>query len=262
MIAKAKTVQHTGQSIAYGMRSGLEVDRNMIGGDTAQEISAEFDIFQRHNARCENNSISIVVSPTIEDGNKLTPDQWKRITREQLDGMGLRDHQYISFLHTEKEHKHLHIYVNRIDQEGKAYNDKFIGKKASQVAYDVAQKLDLTTAKDVKIQNELRQSDKVQFLKNKNQAILGNVSSLGHYVSEMEKRGVKTNLKFDSNQNLRGVAFEVDGELIKGSDVHRNLSGSKIETTIQESFAQKQSQFREQNKDQDKGMHMGMGLSL
>ncbi len=43
-----------------------------------------------------------------------------------LKRMKLDDHQYVSFLHTDEKHKHLHIFVNRINFNGKAYKDHFV----------------------------------------------------------------------------------------------------------------------------------------
>ena len=37
--------------------------------------------------------------------------------------MNLGERQAIAFVHQDKEHKHIHLYVNRIDFNGKAYND-------------------------------------------------------------------------------------------------------------------------------------------
>jgi hypothetical protein len=260
MIAKAKAVQHTGQSIAYGMREGEEIDRNYVLGETAEEISADFNDLQKYNERCTNNTISIVVSPTVEDGKKLKTEDWKQIVKDQLDGMGLDSskRQYVAYLHKNKEHKHLHIYANRIDENGKAFNDKFIGKNASSVAEKIAQNREMKTANQVKEEKNLIYGfrEKKEHVKNENKAILGTVSDLEGYRSKMSERGIEMNFTYDSKEKLRGVTFEFQGETIKGSDVNRNLSGNKIELTIQ------QERDRELQKQREQSKSRGLGLSL
>ena len=65
--------------------------------------------------------------------------------------MKLINHQSIAFVHEDKKHKHIHLYVNRIDFNGNAYNDSFIGKKTQKIAEIVALKLGLKTVKEVNI---------------------------------------------------------------------------------------------------------------
>lgn len=36
--------------------------------------------------------------------------------------------------HTDKEHTHLHLVVNRVDRHGNAHNDSFISKESQTMA--------------------------------------------------------------------------------------------------------------------------------
>ncbi|OJW69558.1 MAG: hypothetical protein BGO68_02315 [Candidatus Amoebophilus sp. 36-38] len=57
-------------------------------------------------------------------------------------------HFYIAFIHTNTEHKHIHLYVNRISYMGKAYDDQFINNRAVHVAEGIAKDMGLQTAKE------------------------------------------------------------------------------------------------------------------
>lgn len=48
--------------------------------------------------------------------------------------MKLQDHQAVTFVHRDKAHTHLHLYVNCINVNGSAYNDSFIEKKSQLAA--------------------------------------------------------------------------------------------------------------------------------
>jgi hypothetical protein len=39
----------------------------------------------------------------------------KSITRDFVKGMNLEEHQYIAYTHHDKDHQHIHLYVNRIN---------------------------------------------------------------------------------------------------------------------------------------------------
>ncbi|MEZ4970865.1 MAG: relaxase/mobilization nuclease domain-containing protein [Flavobacteriaceae bacterium] len=56
------------------------------------------------------------------------------ITRKIPQGNETTEHQAIGFVHRDQQHTHVHLYVNRIDFNGRAYNDSFIGKKSQQAA--------------------------------------------------------------------------------------------------------------------------------
>ncbi len=63
--------------------------------------------------------------------------------------MELKNRQAIAFVHRDKAHTHVHVYVNRIGFDGKAYNDSFIGKRSQLAADNVAKELGLTRVREV-----------------------------------------------------------------------------------------------------------------
>ena len=74
MIGKAKSISHVSNAINYAQNKikALEIDRNKVIGETGKEIAKEFRVFQNLNSRCNRNSFSFVLSPSIQDGTELT----------------------------------------------------------------------------------------------------------------------------------------------------------------------------------------------
>lgn len=101
------------------------LDKDIVS-ENPKEVAKEFKAFQNINQRCERNSFSFVISPTVKDGKNLSEEQLRYINTSFLRKMELENHQYIAFVHQNTAHKHIHLYVNRIDYQGKAYNDRFI----------------------------------------------------------------------------------------------------------------------------------------
>ena len=58
-----------------------------------------------------------------EDTPKLTDALMVEIAREYMRRMGITNTQYIVCRHTDREHQHLHIVANRVDNDGNTISD-------------------------------------------------------------------------------------------------------------------------------------------
>lgn len=232
MIGKGHAISSTKASIAYGWNQEKDAEvvlKEYLAGDTPGEIAEEFKIIQSQNQGCTNNTLSFVISPAIEDGKALTPEDLGEISRRFLEKMHLQQHQAIAFVHRDKEHIHVHLYVNRISFTGEVYKDNFIGKRSQKAADQVAKDLRLRRVREVEYEKlqefkELRQEIKAihdRVLKYK-------PKSLDTYIEQMKAQQVKVIPSINKQNELQGFRFEYKGMNLKGSQVHRSMSGSKL----------------------------------
>jgi hypothetical protein len=148
--------------------------------------------------------------------------------------MKLDDHQFISFLHTDEKHKHLHIFVNRIDFDGKAYKDHFISKKAQRIAESVAKEWGFTTAKEIQQQNEQRLGS---YIKEAHQRVLTVMPrDINDYAQLMEEYGIQTHRRIASDGKVVGLKFQIGEETIKGSSVGREFSAANLQKQILQNY--------------------------
>ncbi len=252
MIGKAKSISHISNAVNYARNKikAEEICRNRLVGETGTEIAKEFRVFRNLNARCQRNSFSFVLSPTIEDGTRLIKSDLVKISAQFLSQMNLTDHQSISFVHKDRNYTHLHIFVNRINTEGKARKDNYIGKKAQRVAERIAREMNLTTARQVQLEKENRlrriivqAHDKILPLK---------PGDIFEYARLMEQEGVTTQLKQASNGKVVGLKFQVEKESIKASSVHRALSAANLQKLILQNLRITNLQKRKQQNIPDK----------
>lgn len=233
MIGKGKSIAHTGASIEYGwnQEKGAEVVFSQhVAGNDAKQITEEFKLVQEQNVRCQKNTLSFVLSPTREDGKNLTAEKLKEITQQFIKEMQLRERQAIAFVHRDKAHTHIHLYVNRIGFDGKAYNDSFIGKRSQLAAEKVAKEMGLTTAKEVQLEKEL-DSIKVRLeIKNIHQRVMENdrPKTLDSYIKAMKGRKIEVIPSINKANKLQGFRFQYKGQNFKASEVHRSMSGAKL----------------------------------
>jgi relaxase-like protein len=120
MISKMAIIaeQHTLNSLQYAKRGGELLFTNNVYG-SPKEIFNDFKLIQELNDRAKNKSIHAIISfNPNDDTNKLTKQDLIDISNQYLKKHGLEENQSAIYLHTEKEHLHLHIISNRIKMDG------------------------------------------------------------------------------------------------------------------------------------------------
>ncbi|MEN8118227.1 MAG: relaxase/mobilization nuclease domain-containing protein [Bacteroidota bacterium] len=236
MIGKGKSISHTAHAIDYAMNKihAIEISRNSLIGETGSKMAQEFRVFQNLNARCQRNTFSFVLSPPIPVGNSLTNDDYANLADDFLTRMNLKESQFISFLHSDDRHKHLHIIVNRIDTNGKAIKDNYISKKAQRIAESMAKARGFTTAKEIQQEKEERLSRQIKEAHGK--VLPQTPKDIFEYAELMQHYDVQSILKQASNEKVVGIRFKVGEESIKASSVHRSFSAARLQKLIQQNY--------------------------
>ena len=232
MIGKGHSVSGTRVSISYGWNQEKEAEvvlREHVAGDTPAEIAEEFRIIQSQNERCINNTLSFIVSPTIEDGKDLSKKDLEALAKKFLKEMNLQNNQSIGFVHWDKAHTHVHIYTNRIGFDGKAYNDSYIGKRSQIAADNVAKELGLTRVREVQNEKLHELKHLRQQIKNIHDRVLQTrPKSLDEYISKMKAQKVDVIPTINKANQLQGFRVEYKGVNLKASEVDRSMSGNRL----------------------------------
>ncbi len=237
MIGKGKSISHTGASMSYGWNEEKNVEvvyKQHLAGDNPQEITDEFKIIQEQNGRTKNNTLSFVLSPTVEDGKDLSKKQLGELPQKFISEMKLNERQAIAFVHRDKQHIHVHLYVNRIGFDGKAYKDNFIGKRSRHAAKRVAKEMGLTTVREVQ-QEKLNEFKTIRdVIKQINEKVMVEMKpkDFDQYIKYMKQNEVEVIPSINRQNQLQGFRFEYKGYNLKGSEVHRSMSGGKLSIQI------------------------------
>lgn len=238
MIGKAKACVGGGALCNYILdyRKGYELDRNLLCGTTPLEISEEFKILQSQNSRALNKTFSIVISPEVEDGKKLSDYELKKITKDFLIRLGIdpKHQQYIAFVHNEKEHKHIHIIANRVKSDGRLISDHHIGKKAQWIGHDIAIERGLISAKGVMIETIKNQAKIIDSswrtkreIFNRHKDIIGSGKiSINEYVGQMKNNGIEINFIYNNKNEIQGYRLldKKTGLDFKASEINRQMT--------------------------------------
>lgn len=241
MIAKAKACKGGGALMNYVVNDekGYELDRNLLSGTNSKELYEDLQVYTEQNQRAQNKLFSIVLSPAIEDGKKLTNNELKNILRDFMNSIGInpKEQPYIAFVHTEKDHKHIHVIASRVKDNGQLISDHHIGKKAQLSAHNIALENNLTSARSIMIEKiksneKIVQNNKGNFIPLKNrmyqkhlQVMKSNPLSYEDYKSRMFKLGILVQETINKQGQIQGHRLIdcITNKSFKASEIHRNM---------------------------------------
>jgi hypothetical protein len=239
MIGLAKACSGGGALANYVMNDlkGYELDRNNICGNSPKEIVEEMKMIQDLNQRATNKTFSLVLSPDIKDGKNLSDEQLKTMTQDYLNKLGIdtEKQQYVAFVHTEKEHKHIHIIANRVQANGKLISDNHIGKRAQWIAHEIAKEKGLISAKERMFENiknieKGTDSLKTEIYKKHQEVLKQNPQSFQNWIKQMGLKGLEVKPTINKQGQIQGFRI-LDKETkndFKASEIHRSMSASNL----------------------------------
>jgi hypothetical protein len=237
MIGKGKSIAHTSIAVDYARlkENAQELDRFHLAGETGTEIEREFRMCQDLNHHCERNTLQFIISPTVEDGKKLTQAEFRDIYRDFIHKMKLEQNQSVAFLHQDKKHAHIHVYANRIGFDGVAYKDSFISNRAAKTTEEIAQERGLTLARDVQAQKLEQNKDIIAEIKHRHEiAMKHHPRDLEDYITLMKANKVNVEVVQSKTGKVSGLRMEFEGNTFKASEIDRKLSYGNLSKQLQQ----------------------------
>lgn len=236
MVSKATATRGSSQAFDYLLDDkghAQELDRNLLTGENGQELLAEFREVQAQNTNCINNTYSIVLSPSNE--RSFTNDELKELGREHLKNLGfdLENTQYLMTVHRSTDQPHVHILANRINMQGNAHKDNFIGKRAQRSAEQIAERLGLTTARDIQKNKELSLEPNIKAIRKEIQQAFNQAKQepdFASFCSKMKSQGIEVREIHNSGGKLQGLRYvhSKSGADLKASEVGKEFGAKTL----------------------------------
>ncbi|KAA8485560.1 relaxase/mobilization nuclease-like protein [Arcticibacter tournemirensis] len=188
----------------------------------------------------------IALSWSPNDKDKLNDEKMVEIAKEYLQKMKIQDTQVLMVRHKDKEHPHLHIVYNRVNNQGKTISDKFQHYNNLKVSKQLTLKYGMYMGKGKEQVNrpQLKGIDKLKYeLHDTLKAAIKKVGSIIELKNELAKQGIDTYFKFKGGTTeIQGISFGKGKYKFKGSEIDRSLSYGKITQAIQQNVQQRQSE--------------------
>ena len=155
-----------------------------------------------------------------------------------MERIGIKDTQYIIGPHFDKEHPHIHIAFNRIDNNGKTISDRNDRFRSEKICKELTAKYSLyfATGKEQVKEYRLKEPDKTKY--EIYQALKAEIAQCRNWkdlLAHLKRQDIDVRFKFKSNsQEVQGIIFEKNGYHFNGSKVDRGFSYSKIDFALQQ----------------------------
>ena len=171
-----------------------------------------------------------------EDTPKLTDALMVEIAREYMRRMGITNTQYIVCRHTDREHQHLHIVANRVDNDGNTISDSNDNVRNVKVCKALTREYGLYFSKgkmNVK-RDRLRGKDKVKYqIYDAIKAALPCCNCWSDLCDMLAKQGIGVNFKYNRNEGkIIGVSFTKNEISFSGSRIDRSMGFYKIDSLL------------------------------
>lgn len=200
-------------------------------------IAISFNAQSQMNGKVSKPVGHIALSFSKEDEPCLTNRVMANIALEYMERMSIRDTQFFIARHFDKEHPHVHIAYNRIDNNGNTISDRNERLRSSRICKELTMKYGLYMAdsKDNVKRERLKEPDRTKYeLYGILKTEVGRCGNWNVLVTNLKRQGVEVNFKHKGQTNeIQGIVFTKNGYHFNGSKVDRRFSYSKIDAALQ-----------------------------
>ena len=181
--------------------------------ENRETIAMSFNAQSQMNGKVAKPVGHIALSFSKEDEPRLTNRVMAGIALEYMERMRIKNTQFFIARHFDKEHPHVHIAFNRIDNNGNTISDRHERLRSTRICKELTLKygLHMANGKDNVKRNRLKEPDKTKY---ELYDILK--AEVGRCANE-----------------IQGVVFTKNGYRFNGSKVDRRFSYSKIDNALQ-----------------------------
>ncbi|MCW0485041.1 relaxase/mobilization nuclease domain-containing protein [Gaoshiqia sediminis] len=208
------------------------LDSQGLRTKSGQSIIESFRLQTQLNQHIQKpvGHISLDFSP--KDKEKLNGKIMVQIAGAYMKGMGIENTQYLLVRHYDKEHPHVHLVFNRVDNDGKTISDRNDRYRSEKICKDLTRRFHLYFAagKEQVKTHRLREPDKTRYcIYGTLKTALPDCKSWDDVIERLKQEEITVEFKLKGKTaEVQGVIFGKNGYSFSGSKVDRRFSFSKI----------------------------------
>lgn len=205
--------------------------------ENKETIAMGFNVQCQMNGKVTKPVGHIALSFSKEDEPRLTNRLMAGIALEYMERMGIKNTQFFIARHFDKEHPHVHIAFNRIDNNGNTISDRNERLRSTRICKELTLKhgLHMANGKDNVKRNRLKEPDKTKYeLYDILKTEVGRCGNWNVLVANLKRQGVEVHFKHKGQTDeIQGIVFTKNGYHFNGTKVDRRFSYSKIDAALQ-----------------------------
>jgi hypothetical protein len=227
-----------------------------------ESIIHSFVVQHKLNPNISKPVAHISLDFSVQDKSRLTDRLMVDVAQEYMKKMGYKDTQYIIARHHDTDHPHIHLLINRIDNNGKRISDKNEKLRNVKICMELTKKhcLYIASGKENVKEHRLKEPDKTKYeIYHALQSAISKCRGWQELKTELLKSGITTELRNNGGTDkIQGVRFGKNGYEFNGSKIDRTCSYSKINYRLQQNVRLEQAQKYQPVQDE---WHDSMELS-
>ena len=207
---------------------------NGVRSSLPNDIAHDFNLQASMRPSVQKPVCHTILSFSAHDLERLTDATMVKIANEYLHKMGYGDTQNLIVRHSDRQHPHLHICINRIGNNGKTISDHNEKYRSTKICRELTKRYGLTIGEGKQEVNRsrLRGEDKLQYeIFDSIKSVLPQSQTWKDFVAGLEQQG---------------IIFAKYGCSFSGSKIDRSCSFSRLNVEIEQN-SHKQEQINQQN---------------
>ena len=203
-----------------------------------EEIAEQFELQTLLNDKVKNKVGHISLSFSAEDGDRIRDDDglMLRIAHDYMKLMGIANTQFIIARHRDREHPHLHILFNRVDNDGRTVSDRNDRYRSERLCKELTVRhgLYFASGKENVKEHRLREPDKTKYeIFHALRDAVPRCRDWPELTAALRHEGIATEFRMrGGTSDVQGVVFARNGYPFNGSKIDRQFSFSKIDHAL------------------------------
>lgn len=210
----------------------------------ANDIAHDFNLQASMRPNVQKAVCHTILSFSANDAERLTDAMMVKIANEYLEKIGYADTQSLIVRHSDRQHPHLHICINRIGNDGKTISDRNEKYRSTKICRELTERYGLTIGEGKQKVNRprLRGKDKLRYeIFDVIKEVLPQSKNWKDFVEGLEQQGITTHFKTKGNTDVvQGIIFAKDGYSFSGSKIDRSCSFTRLNETLSQNSQQQQ----------------------
>ncbi|WP_300702104.1 relaxase/mobilization nuclease domain-containing protein [Bacteroides sp.] len=205
---------------------------------SVESVARNFEAQRQLNTRVTRPVGHISLDFSAQDRQRLDNATMVAIAQEYMQRMGIRNTQFIIGRHHDREHPHIHLLYNRVDNNGCTISDHHDRIRSTKICRELTEKhgLYVSSGKENVKRERLREPDATKY--RIYDALVRHIPQSGSW-SELQSRlraeGIEIGFKTKgSTSQVEGVRFTMNNLSFNGSKVDRQFSYSKIDYALRQ----------------------------
>ncbi len=206
-----------------------------------EAMVAGFKLQAQMRPKCKEPVGHFALSFSPKDAERCTDEFMRDVALEYMQRMGFTDTQYAMFRHTDRNHPHLHVVYNRVNNKRQEISNRNDRKRSKRICRQITQKygLHFGNGKEYVNRDRLKGADKVKYaIYDALKEALTFSKNWAQLRSALADEQIAVSFRTGQDGTPYGVIFTMDDISFGGSTIDKSMSYAKTSKALAVNLAE------------------------